>query len=106
MTVGTTGVTVMPVVGKNDGGEPASVNVCTVGVPRTAPFTSRSVAVTEPAPVATLAVKAQGVGVSTPVKRTAGCATPVESVTTTEVEAKAAPVGVAMELPLMMATMT
>jgi hypothetical protein len=101
-----TGVTVMPVGGKKFGGEPASVKVCVIGLPRAAPFTSSAVATTVPAPGATLVEKAHGVGVSTPVSRTAGCAVPDESVTTTEVEANAAPVGVGVEGPTAMATMT
>ncbi len=49
-----TGVTVMLAVGANVTGVPASVNVCETGVPKAAPFTSRSVATTVPLPGATL----------------------------------------------------
>ena len=101
-----TGVTVIAVLGRKEGGEPASVKVCVTGVPNVAPLASKSVAVTLPAPGATEVEKAQGVGVSTPVRSTAGCAVPDESVTTTLVEAKAAPVEVGMLAPLVMATMT
>jgi hypothetical protein len=103
--VAVTGLTVIPVVGKNEGGEPASVKVWVTGVPKVTPLTSKSVATTLPAPGATEVEKAHGVGVSTPVRSTAGCATPEESVTTTEVEANAAPDGVGTLAPLAMATM-
>lgn len=68
----------MPVEGKNTGGVPTSVKLCVIGVPKVTPLTSKSVTTAVPAPTATLAANAQGVGVSTPVNRTAGCATPVE----------------------------
>jgi hypothetical protein len=101
-----TGVTVIEAVGRKEGGDPTSVNDWDTGVPKTAPAASRSVATTVPAPTATEVVNAQGVGVSIPVKRTAGCGVPLESVTTTLVEANSAPVGVGMAGPLAMATMT
>jgi hypothetical protein len=49
---------------------------------------------------------AHAVGSSLPVKRTAGCAVPLESVTTTLVDANVAPVGVATLGPLAIATIT
>ena len=96
----------MPVLGRKDAGEPASVKLCVTGVPNVAPLMSKSVAVTEPAPGATEVLNAQGVGVSAPVRSTAACATPVESVTTTEGDANCAPVGVGIDAPLVTATMT
>ena len=96
----------MAVVGEKVGGVPASVNAWLIGVPKVAPFTSKSVATTVPAPGFTDVEKAHGVGVSTPVKSTAGCATPDESVTTTLEEANAAPVCVLIGAPFARATMT
>jgi hypothetical protein len=96
----------MPVLGRKFAGVPASVNAWLIGVPKVAPLMSKSVATTVPAPGATEVENAHGVGVSTPVRSTAGCATPLESVTTTEVEANCAPVGVAMDAPFWIATIT
>jgi hypothetical protein len=96
----------MPVGGKNEGGEPASVKACVIGPAMVAPFTSSAVATTVPAPGATDVLNAQGVGVSLPVSKTGACAVPVESVTTTDVDANCAPVGVAVDGPTATATMT
>jgi hypothetical protein len=96
----------MAVVGRKEAGVPASVKVWLIGVPIVAPPESRSVATTVPLPEATEVEKAHAVGVSMPVRRTAGWGVPLESVTTTLVLANGNPVGDAMLAPLVMATTT
>jgi hypothetical protein len=105
-TAAATGVTLIEVGGKKVGGVPASVNCAVIGDPKVTPLISSAVATTVPAPGLTLVEKAHGVGVSTPVRRTAACATPDESVTTTEVLAKGAAVGVGVLGPTATATIT